>query len=1041
MITARSITGGATYLTKHLRANDYYAEGEKVEGEWIGLGAKTLGLEGAVASEHFEALRNNTHPLTGERLTARNRQASKVINPRTGKLEERRAIRLHDITFSAPKAASVAAIVGGDERIVDAWQQSVRLAVAEMERFAAVRLRTGDFAKTEKLRITGNVTGALFFHDSSRTLDPQLHAHAVMANASFDKERGRWLALQARPMLEASPYVRNFLYHDFARRLTQLGFDVEPARSGEGFGIAGISEEAEQLFSARARQRHGFVERYSETFGHRPSKRRIEQFIKEDKGAAEVRFRAEFKAAFGNLPSKATVEAFVVDWRDRKLTEISTPEVRQRQRERLGEDGLQAVGETVRAARERADKGVALPTGRGLKEAARMGLDHCLERTSVARVGDVLAEALRFGSKRIGDLDPRGLYDQLHSRSGAISDGYQITTDQVLEEEARVLHFAGRTRGQFKPLGDASAARLDVLDGDQRQAVEALCQSRAGIAVLIGDAGTGKTHALARLDEARRKATGAGLIALAPTTRATAELQANGYPEAATVAAFLASERLQESAAERAILIDEAGFLSTRQLAELVRVAEERGARLVLVGDTKQHESVERGSALRSLIDSKLVRPERLSQVRRQQDAVHRNIAKLLANGQSLKALEAAETAGMVREIPDARELFENAAKHYADALEAGRETLVVIPTWADIDWFNEEARAELKARGLIRGAEVEVRGSASLSWTEVERCHWQGYEPGHVLNFHRAAAGMKAGESATVKQVLDNGVVAERPDGSLAKITRKQRGAFDVAEQRQLEVAAGDELLFRANCPAIGVSNGERLRVETVDAESGKVTLAGGKVLPVNFTQFSHGHAVTSHKSQGASVQESILVVGPHSLGATNLRQFYVSNTRFKEAHRLFAHNLAALKGAVASRSERMLAREFVASLGKELGSLLAEAEKAKAKATTPRASDAVAAERRETRIKELLREVAKHERRAKTAASFHAFWSQLGGRLLPKRIQKWIQRRRTKREKQRRGNSAKLKAMARGVRKSHQVAGWFRRARAGVRSTGRRL
>ena len=71
MITAVSITGGETYLSKHLKANDYYAEGEKVEGEWIGKGAKALGLDGAVEAEHFEALRNNLHPFTGERLTAR----------------------------------------------------------------------------------------------------------------------------------------------------------------------------------------------------------------------------------------------------------------------------------------------------------------------------------------------------------------------------------------------------------------------------------------------------------------------------------------------------------------------------------------------------------------------------------------------------------------------------------------------------------------------------------------------------------------------------------------------------------------------------------------------------------------------------------------------------------------------------------------------------------------------------------------------------------------------------------------------------------
>ena len=55
------------------------------------------------------------------------------------------------------------------------------------------------------------------------------------------------------------------------------------------------------------------------------------------------------------------------------------------------------------------------------------------------------------------------------------------------------------------------------------------------------------------------------------------------------------------------------------------------------------------------------------------------------------------------------------------------------------------------------------------------------------------------------------------------------------------------------------------------------------------------------------------------------------MSNTRFKEGHRLYAHNLSALKGAVASRSERMLAREFVAELGKELTALLQGQEAAK--------------------------------------------------------------------------------------------------------------
>ena len=109
MITATSISGGETYLSKHLSANDYYAEGEKVEGEWFGKGARELGLEGSVTPEHFESLRKNRHPDTDKKLTARDRGA--------------KGTALHDITFSAPKVASIVAIVGGDDRIREAWEQ------------------------------------------------------------------------------------------------------------------------------------------------------------------------------------------------------------------------------------------------------------------------------------------------------------------------------------------------------------------------------------------------------------------------------------------------------------------------------------------------------------------------------------------------------------------------------------------------------------------------------------------------------------------------------------------------------------------------------------------------------------------------------------------------------------------------------------------------------------------------------------------------------------------------------------------------------
>jgi conjugative relaxase-like TrwC/TraI family protein len=143
MITVGIIRNGATYLSHHLRKNDYWAEGEKeVRGEWIGEAAKALGLGGAVTDEPFNALRQNRHPKTGERLTAR---------------DQENRVAFFDIQFSAPKDVSVLATVGGDDRIREAFAESVETALAEMERYAAVRERRrrderGDSADEEFCR-------------------------------------------------------------------------------------------------------------------------------------------------------------------------------------------------------------------------------------------------------------------------------------------------------------------------------------------------------------------------------------------------------------------------------------------------------------------------------------------------------------------------------------------------------------------------------------------------------------------------------------------------------------------------------------------------------------------------------------------------------------------------------------------------------------------------------------------------------------------------------------------------------------------------
>src|SRR5213075_1440164 len=152
------------------------------------------------------------------------------------------------------------------------------VALEEMERFAAVRERRGRAHETEQFRLTGNFIGALFVHDASRDLDPQLHAHAVLANATWDAERGEWLALQPAEMLRASGYLRQVLYRELAARLRELGYEPSGMNS-VGFAIRGV-EHLRARFSKRARHVQQLADEFAQQKGRRPTKREVEVLVR-----------------------------------------------------------------------------------------------------------------------------------------------------------------------------------------------------------------------------------------------------------------------------------------------------------------------------------------------------------------------------------------------------------------------------------------------------------------------------------------------------------------------------------------------------------------------------------------------------------------------------------------------------------------------------------------------------------------------------------------------------------------------------------------
>jgi ATP-dependent exoDNAse (exonuclease V) alpha subunit len=455
----------------------------------------------------------------------------------------------------------------------------------------------------------------------------------------------------------------------------------------------------------------------------------------------------------------------------------------------------------------------------------------------------------------------------------------------------------------------------------QAAAAETLLGSTDFVSVLVGDAGTGKTTVLTAIEHAHRRSGGKPFVPLAPTTRAREALVQAGFKDADTVQRFMVSDSAQAQARGRVLLIDEAGLLSTEQLDMLTRIAEDQRARILLVGDIKQHYSVQRGDALRNVIRHTNTPVVRLSEVLRQRHEVDRQFSRLLASGRVPDAFEYADRRGLIEELGADHLLFATAAAHYADNIVRGIETLVVIPFWEEIDRFNVQAREELRRRGRLGEVEVQRESIHPLPWSEEQKVHWNQYTVGDRLLFVRDTRFFERGSMATVTEILPNGLNVAG-DTRRAIIDRKQRGCFDVGRLQVLSLAAGDRLLIRGRDPKRQFSNGDFKDVASVDPATNTVILTDGTPLPADFKAWSYGHALTSYRSQGSTAEESLLVLGEVAERALMRRQFYVGNTRYRGAHRIYVtHRETILTRLRNPDPGRELATEFMEQHGLKIG------------------------------------------------------------------------------------------------------------------------
>ena len=446
--------------------------------------------------------------------------------------------------------------------------------------------------------------------------------------------------------------------------------------------------------------------------------------------------------------------------------------------------------------------------------------------------------------------------------------------------------------------------------------------SRDQIQGLQGTAGTGKTTALSVIHRGAESA-GYSVEGFAPISRAANQLREAGIP-ADTLQGFLARNRPGAGGRDERHLyfLDESSLSSTRQMRDFLRRIGDQD-RVLLIGDTRQHQAVEAGKPFEQLQQAGM-RTAHLDQIIRQKEPELRKAVEYLAQGDTNTGLALLQDQGRIREVPNKQERIQEIARNYADAPTG---TLIVSPDNASRRQINEAVRTELQRRGLLGSKEQSVAVLVPRSEvTGADRAWASQYEVGDVLRYRRGSDkhNLAAGTYAEVVKVQPevHQITVRRPDGVEVFYDPSRLKGVDTYKSITIQLAVGDRVQFTAPMKDLRVANREQGIVETLSPE-GRASIhldSGRKVSlgPDQMRHLDHGYAVTSHSAQGLTADRVLVHVdtGIHPELVSD-RFAYVSISRASQDATLYTNSVERLRELVSRSHGKSSALQTTQKIG----------------------------------------------------------------------------------------------------------------------------
>ncbi|WP_118973790.1 MobF family relaxase [Taibaiella koreensis] len=882
MIQSTSSGQAKSYYSQALVKGDYYLDEVEIGGDFGGRLAYRLGLSGRATKEQFFALCDNKHPVTGERLT-----------PRTSSVRTTG----YDLVFSVPKSVSILHALSGDDHILKAFRESVAATMQQVEADARVRVRKGgkDFD-----RQTGELLFVDIVHQTSRPTpgfapDPHLHAHQYIFNVTYDEAEQQIRAAQFKEINRKMPLYQSAFYKTLSDKLIDAGYQIR--RTGKSFEIEGVDQKYIDLFSKRTNAINKVAQEKGITDAKQLDGLGARTRAAKDKGMGMAELKADWRRQIHELDVKGR-EAV-------GITGVLEPEITQAKNSLV-----------IRYAPERNDA-----PSLTAQQCVDFAIGHSFERASVVEQGKLLERAYlhSIGMKGTSLAD---IETCLHNDSRLIrieERGRMVcTTKEVLAEEKRMVALAQAGRGKMVPLYH-QAPDL-ALTGQQAEATRYLLTNTDRVSIVRGAAGSGKTTLLKEL-VAKINKTGKETMLVAPTAQASRSvLRQEGFDKADTVARLLADKAMQEKLKGQVLIVDEAGLLGTKDMTGLISLAHEKQARLILLGDTRQHSSVSRGDALRVLNTVAGIRTAEVSQIHRQKNAVYKEVVEGLSKGQVKESFDKLDGMGAIREVAP-EHISESLVVDYVAAFSLGKSALIISPTHAQGEDVTKAVREKLKEAGYIGKKEIPALSLVNENLTVAEKNDWRNYQPGQWVQFNQNMKQFPRGSKWKIAEATEKAVLLQNTGGEILPMPPQAGDRLDVFRLKEIAIAKGDKLRVTKNGfdnAGKGLSNGQTYQVTSISRDGeiklrNSISNAEYSINNTGFGHITHAHCITSHASQGKTVDVAFIAAGSPSFGATDAKQFYVSVSRARESVHIYTDDKAALLSHVSDMGDRRSALELV--------------------------------------------------------------------------------------------------------------------------------